>query len=71
MSYADVYARWQSDPQGFWAEAAESIHWERRWDAVLDSPRPDFYRWYCGGVLNTCYNALTATCWVAARIKPR
>src|SRR2546429_1943482 len=35
-----------------------SIHWYKRWDRVLDSSRAPFYRWFPGGVVNTCYNAL-------------
>jgi propionyl-CoA synthetase len=46
------------DAHAFWAAAAEDIRWERRWDRVLDDSRPPFYRWFAGGVLNTCYNAL-------------
>jgi propionyl-CoA synthetase len=57
-TYDEVYARWQSDPQAFWAEAANALHWHRRWDAVLDSSRPNFSRWFPGGIINTCYNAL-------------
>src|SRR5437879_3320619 len=57
-AYDDFYRRSLEDPNGFWAEAAEQIHWERRWDRVLDDSRTPFYRWFSGGVLNTCYNAL-------------
>ncbi|MGA8220251.1 MAG: propionyl-CoA synthetase [Candidatus Acidiferrales bacterium] len=46
------------DPQAFWAEAAAAIHWYRKWDKVLDDSRAPFYRWFTGGQLNTCYNAL-------------
>ena len=46
------------DPEGFWAEQAEGIDWIRRWDEVLDSSNPPFYRWFAGAQLNTCYNAL-------------
>ena len=56
--YQAVYARAAGDPEGFWAAAAEALHWERRWDRVFDDRRPPFYRWFTGGVLNTCYNAL-------------
>ena len=56
--YEEVYSRWRSDPQAFWEEAAQSIHWYRKWDELLDSSRPPFHRWFRGGVLNTCYNAL-------------
>ena len=57
-AYDDIHARSLSDPEAFWAEAAEGIHWERRWDRVLDDSRAPFYRWFPGAVTNTCYNAL-------------
>jgi len=53
-----TYARWRADPEPFWAEAAEAVHWYRRWNQVLDASRASFYRWFSGGVVNTCYNAL-------------
>ena len=56
--YQKIYQRSLEDPQAFWAEAAESIHWTKRWDQVLDSSHPPFYRWFTGGMLNTCYNAV-------------
>ena len=56
--YDEVYAEWRSDPEGFWAAAAESVHWYRRWDTVLDSSNEPFYRWFVGGELNTCYNCV-------------
>ncbi len=56
--YDAVYARSIEDPEGFWGEAAEDIHWYRKWDKVLDESRKPFYRWFAGGVTNTCYNAL-------------
>src|SRR5882724_4039154 len=56
--YDEVYRRAHDDPEGFWGARAEDIHWEKRWDRVLDASRPPYYRWFAGGVLNTCYNAL-------------
>lgn len=56
--YAETYAAWQRDPEAYWAQAAEDIHWFKRWDRVLDSSRAPFYRWFPGGSVNTCYNAL-------------
>ena len=58
MTYSEVYDRWQNDPQGFWAEAAEDVHWYKKWDQVLDASNPPFYRWFAGGEVNSCYNAL-------------
>ena len=56
--YDEVYARSLQDPEGFWAEAAENVHWYKRWDRVLDRSDAPFYRWFSGGLLNTCYNAV-------------
>jgi propionyl-CoA synthetase len=57
-SYETAYNAWLQDSESFWAQAAESIQWYRRWDRVLDTSRPPFYQWFSGGVLNTCYNLL-------------
>ncbi len=56
--YAETYRRSLERPEEFWAEAAEAIDWERRWDQVLDCSRPPFSRWFPGARLNTCWNAL-------------
>ncbi len=56
--FDEVHRRSLEDPEGFWAEAAEAIHWTERWDKVLDASDPPYYRWFPGGKLNTCYNAL-------------
>ncbi|SDW60445.1 propionyl-CoA synthetase [Thiocapsa roseopersicina] len=58
MGYEAVYERSMKDPESFWAEAAELIDWDRPWDKVLDSSNPPFNRWFAGGMLNTCYNAV-------------
>ncbi len=57
-AYRTEYARSLRAPEAFWAEAAERISWTRRWDRVLDDTHPPFYRWFSGGLLNTCFNAL-------------
>ena len=46
------------NPEGFWAQAANDIHWQKKWDKVLDDSNKPLYRWFVGGELNTCYNAL-------------
>ena len=53
-----VYRRSLEHPEEFWAQAAIEIDWVRPWERVLDDSRPPFYRWFAGGQLNTCYNAL-------------
>ncbi|HTI35185.1 MAG TPA: propionyl-CoA synthetase [Miltoncostaea sp.] len=57
-AYADTYRRWQQDPEGFWGEQAALIEWEREPDRILDSSEAPIHRWYAGGRLNTCHNAL-------------
>ncbi|HEY5598506.1 MAG TPA: acetyl-coenzyme A synthetase N-terminal domain-containing protein, partial [Kiloniellales bacterium] len=47
-----------ADPRGFWGNAAAAIDWDKPWDNVLDDSKAPFYRWFAGGRLNTCYNAL-------------
>ncbi|MET0103838.1 MAG: propionyl-CoA synthetase [Sedimenticola sp.] len=58
MSYEEIYARSMEDPEGFWGEAAADIDWYKPWDKVLDDSNKPFYRWFAGGELNTCFNAL-------------
>jgi propionyl-CoA synthetase len=53
-----VYARWRAEPERFWSEAADAVHWYKRWSTVLDASRAPHFRWFSGGVVNTCYNAL-------------
>ncbi len=58
MRYKDVYAKSLNDPEGFWAEAAAGIVWDRQWNKIVDQAKPHFPRWFAGGQLNTCFNAL-------------
>ena len=57
-AYEAVFQKSIEEPEGFWAEAAEGIDWHKKWDTVLDRSNPPLYRWFRGGELNTCYNAV-------------
>ncbi|MBK9476977.1 MAG: propionyl-CoA synthetase [Tetrasphaera sp.] len=57
-AYATAYERSINDPDAFWGEAATAIEWITPPTTVLDASRPPFYRWFTGGTLNTCFNAL-------------
>ena len=57
-SYDSVHKRSIEHPEEFWAEAAAAIDWDARWSRVLDDSNAPFYRWFTGGRLNTCHNAL-------------
>ena len=56
--YAAEYAAWRRDPKTWWAERAEAIDWERRWDRVFDPALGTFGQWFAGARLNTCHNCL-------------
>ena len=57
-NYLDIHRRSIENPSDFWGEAAEGIDWQTRWDKVLDDSKAPIYRWFPGGRLNTCHNAL-------------
>ncbi len=57
-AYQETYDRSILDPEKFWGEAAGAIHWDQPFARVLDNSSAPFYRWFPGGKLNTCYNAL-------------
>jgi propionyl-CoA synthetase len=56
--YHDVYAHWQRDPEGFWAEAAAELDWFEKPKAAFDPKAGIYGRWFPGGVCNTCFNAV-------------
>ncbi len=58
QTYEAVYARWQADPELFWAQAAQDVHWIKSWDKVLDDSRAPLYQWFAGAEVNSCYNAV-------------
>ncbi|MDB5972616.1 MAG: propionyl-CoA synthetase [Hydrocarboniphaga sp.] len=57
-SYSADYLRSLADPEAFWAEQAQSLHWDKPWDRVLEDSKAPLYRWFTGAEFNTCYNAL-------------
>ncbi|MGH2555995.1 MAG: acetate--CoA ligase, partial [Actinomycetota bacterium] len=52
-----IYERASADPEGFWAEQAESLDWVQKWDQVMEW-NPPWVRWFLGGKLNASYNCL-------------
>ncbi len=57
-NYEEVYSRAMQDLEAFWAERAEELEWFRKWDRVLDDSNKPFYKWFVGGKINICYNAV-------------
>src|SRR5258707_14412173 len=56
--YRQVHARSLADPEGFWGEAARDIDWIEPAKKIFDPASGPYGRWFAGGVVNTCYNAL-------------
>lgn len=56
--YLDNYRRSINQPAEFWDKLGNLIDWVRPWDQVLDDSNPPFTKWYAGGYLNACYNAV-------------
>lgn len=56
-AYDEAYKLSIEKPEEFWAEAAKKVHWYNEWDKVLDDSG-GHYKWFVGGCMNTCYNAL-------------
>src|SRR5256885_10163866 len=57
-TYREFHRRSIEDKEGFWAEQAKLVHWEKPPEKVLDYGRPPFARWFVGGETNLCHNAL-------------
>lgn len=59
-AYQDMHQLSINDPDTFWSEAAKGIYWHKRWESVCSEPEGEDpgYRWFKGGKLNTCYNAV-------------
>jgi len=57
--YKAAYQRSVDDPEAFWAEQAETFHWRKKWDKVLDwnFSEPNV-NWFVNGKLNITENCL-------------
>ncbi len=56
--FDEVFQRSVDNPEKFWAEAAKDITWYKKPEKGLDDSNPPFYKWFVGGKMNTCYNAV-------------
>ncbi|WP_378944409.1 propionyl-CoA synthetase [Paracoccus sp. R86501] len=57
MAYQDIYAGWQSDPEGFWMEASRAIDWTHPPSRAFFDQGPAG-EWFSDGMVNTCWNAI-------------
>jgi len=59
--YRRMYDRSLADPEGFWAEQAERIHWFKRFTKVKNvsfGPRDVSIKWFEDGATNAAYNCI-------------
>ena len=56
--YQQEFRRSLTEPDQFWRDAAGLIDWYTEPKHVLDHSNLPFYRWFPGGMLNTCFNAV-------------
>ncbi len=58
MNYQDEFNQSLQNPQSFWGQQAQALHWFRQPDEILSQDKDGLYRWFKGGMLNTAYLAL-------------
>ncbi|MGZ3742607.1 MAG: acetate--CoA ligase [Pseudobdellovibrionaceae bacterium] len=58
--YKKMYEDSIRNPEAFWGQQAERLHWFKKWDKVKDISfkSPVSIKWFEGGVLNVSYNCI-------------
>ena len=57
-TYNSVFSKSIQNKEDFWSKAAEDVRWIKKPTQILDASNPPFYKWFKGGKINTCFNAL-------------
>ena len=59
-NYEALYQLSMSQPEKFWAQQAERLHWFKKWDQVknVSYHSPIQIQWFQGGKLNVSYNCI-------------
>ena len=55
--YERLYRQSLDEPDQFWSDVANELHWFKKWDEVLDWQEPHA-QWFVGGQTNIAYNCL-------------
>ncbi|XP_023709267.1 acyl-CoA synthetase short-chain family member 3, mitochondrial isoform X3 [Cryptotermes secundus] len=58
QKYQESLRRSLEEPEEFWKEVGQCVTWTKPWDEVLDNTKQPFTKWFVGGELNACYNAV-------------
>ena len=57
VSDRSIYDRAARDPDAFWAEQADALHWYKRWKTICEW-KPPHSKWFVGGTINVSYNCV-------------
>ena len=57
MTYHDIYADWQNNPEAFWMNASQAIDWTQPPSRAFFDQGPAG-EWFADGMVNTCWNAI-------------
>ncbi len=57
-SYKEFHKYSIENPDAFWSEQAQLVDWKEPFTQVCDYSRPPFAKWFVGGKINLCHNAV-------------
>ena len=57
-AFKEIYQNSIQNPEEFWQKVSDDIFWYKKPKQILNKDNPPFYKWFCDGTTNTCYNAL-------------
>lgn len=58
IGYKSFHENSIRDPKVFWSEQAKLVDWHQPFSQVLDYSKPPFAKWFVGGQINLCHNAV-------------
>lgn len=56
--YHSFHAHSIKEPDQFWSEQSQLIHWEKPFSQTLDESQGPLNKWFVGGQTNLCFNAV-------------
>ncbi|HEY5582455.1 MAG TPA: propionate--CoA ligase [Rhodoferax sp.] len=57
-NYAEFHRRSLEDRDAFWGEQAQLVDWKVQPTQICDYSNPPFAKWFVGGTINLCHNAV-------------
>lgn len=68
-AYDNLHQKALDNPDQFWGEVANELHWFKDWEKVLEEKNAPFFEWFVGGKTNIAYNCLDCHLQTATRNK--